>query len=321
MPNINVAVIGRQAYSESLGKRGTSTDITFYNLKRDNDSVTFIEPTKYPDRLSSLQCAVSISQMAVLVVDSIDARFGEEVVMLDCAGVSKGYIVLRNSIQLSEIAPFIRGTTVEKYRFIEDSPPAIREALLAEARNAGSGHAEGEQYGSVAVDHFFNVKGVGTVALGTVIRGTVRKHDELKVLPGDKKAQIRSIQKHDDDAETASTGDRVGLALKGLAVEDLERGTLLTTDPSAKSDISISGEVDVVKYWREPMREGMAIHVGHAAQAIPGRIAESGASSGSTKPKAKILLDKKIAYLPGGRAILMYLGGAKLRVIGTMLLP
>lgn len=321
MPNINVAVIGHQAYSETLGKRGTSTDITFYNLKRDDDSVTFIEPTKYPERLSSLHCAVSISQMAILVVDSIDARFGEAVVMLDCAGISRGLIVLRNSIQLSEIAPFIRGTVVEEYALTEDAPPAIREALLAEARSAGAGQVVGEPHGSVAVDHSFNVKGVGTVALGTVIRGVVRKHDELNVLPGDKKAQIRSIQKHDDDAEAASSGDRVGLALKGIEVDDLERGTLLTTDPSAKSEISISGEVEIVKYWREPLREGMAVHIGHAAQAVPGRIAELGASSRGEKASVKISLDKKIAYLPGGRAILMYLAVAKLRIIGTMFLP
>lgn len=321
MPNINVAVVGHQAYSEGLGKRGTSTDIAFYNLKRDGESVTFIEPTKYPERLSSLLCAVSISQMAILVVDSIDARFGEEVVMLDCAGLSRGFIILRNSIQMTGVAPLIRGTVAENYTQIGDSPPAIREALLAEAKKPIAVSREGAEYGTVAIDHSFNVKGVGAVALGTVVKGSIRKHDEARILPGDKKALIRSIQKHDDDAETAHSGDRVGLALKGVGVEDLGRGALLTTDPLARSDDSIAGEIELVRYWQEPLREGMAVHLGHLAQTVPGKILEVGASGRGMNPLLKISLEKKIAHLPGGRAIVMYLAGAKLRIVGTILLP
>jgi selenocysteine-specific translation elongation factor len=44
MANLNVAVLGQLGYSESLGKKGTSTDITFYNLKKGDATVTFIEP-------------------------------------------------------------------------------------------------------------------------------------------------------------------------------------------------------------------------------------------------------------------------------------
>ncbi|MCK7520919.1 MAG: EF-Tu/IF-2/RF-3 family GTPase [Ignavibacteriales bacterium] len=65
-------------------------------------------------------------------------------------------------------------------------------------------------------------------------RGSIKKHDTLKVLPTEKTAQIRSIQKHDDDADYAITGDRVGLALKNIESEDLDRGFVLTNDPAYK---------------------------------------------------------------------------------------
>ncbi|MHC1631523.1 MAG: hypothetical protein ACXQT4_04425 [Methanotrichaceae archaeon] len=44
MANLNVVVLGLQGYAKHLGKIGTSTDITFYNLKRGENTVTFIEP-------------------------------------------------------------------------------------------------------------------------------------------------------------------------------------------------------------------------------------------------------------------------------------
>ena len=98
------------------------------------------------------------------------------------------------------------------------------------------------------VDHAFNVKGVGVVVLGVVTSGVVQKHATLNVLPGGKSAQVRSIQKHDDEFDVAGEGDRVGLALKNVEVEDLDRGAVLTNDSSIKTSSKLetpcfSGEV------------------------------------------------------------------------------
>ncbi len=51
MGNITVTILGAQGYGSNLAKKGTSTDITLYNLKKGEDTVTFIEPTRYPERL------------------------------------------------------------------------------------------------------------------------------------------------------------------------------------------------------------------------------------------------------------------------------
>ena len=54
MGNITVAIIGAQGYGKNIGKKGTITDITFYNIKKGEDTVTLIEPTRYPERLAPL---------------------------------------------------------------------------------------------------------------------------------------------------------------------------------------------------------------------------------------------------------------------------
>ena len=118
MSNLTVAILAPPDYSKDLGKKGTVSDITFYNLKKGEATVTFIEPTRYPEKLSSLFYTVSISDRVVLVVDEINATFGECVLMLQCAGKSSGYLILKNYITPDQIAPLIKGTILEHYEVI-----------------------------------------------------------------------------------------------------------------------------------------------------------------------------------------------------------
>src|SRR5665647_3875258 len=97
MPNMNVAVLAPAGYAKDLGKAGTASDITLYNLKKGEVTVTFLEPTRYPERLASLFYAVSPADIAVLVVDEVTAQFGEQVLMLDCLGVREGLSLIHIS--------------------------------------------------------------------------------------------------------------------------------------------------------------------------------------------------------------------------------
>jgi selenocysteine-specific translation elongation factor len=171
------------------------------------------------------------------------------------------------------------------------------------------------------VDHFFNVRGIGTVVLGSVAEGTIKKHDELMVLPGDKTALVRSIQKHDEDFDIAGAGERTGIALKGVEVEDLDRGTILTNDKSIKKISSLTAKVQIVKYWPSPLKEGMVFHIGHWMQFVPARVEAVKAESDWHKVELTLKLDKMLVYRPGTRAVLTYPEGGKLRVVGTIDLP
>jgi hypothetical protein len=64
MGNLNVAIIGPVDYAKDLAKKGTSTDITLYDMKKDQDTVTLIEPTKYPERIAPLFYSVSMANVA-----------------------------------------------------------------------------------------------------------------------------------------------------------------------------------------------------------------------------------------------------------------
>jgi selenocysteine-specific translation elongation factor len=317
MPNLTVAVIGPEGYAGHLGKKGTVSDITFYNQKRDETTVTYIEPSRYPERISSLFFAVSIADMALLVVDEITPVFGECVLMLDTARVKKGVLVLRNYLSPDQVLPLVKGTAVENYTLEPDDHNHLRELF---AGIAGQQPARGKdlQYGSVPVDHHFPVKGVGTVVLGGVAEGKVKVHDQLRVFPTNKVAHVRSIQKHDDDVTEASAGDRVGLALKGVDPEDLDRGYVLSNNPSLVVSGILNGRAELVRYWPSPLKEQMVVSLGHWMQFVPAKVAYVNNSGDWRRPEVTFRSEKELIYPPGSTVLIHYLEGGKLRVVGRI---
>ena len=317
MSNLMIAVLGKLGYSSNFGKKGTSTDITLYNLKKGENTVTFIEPTRYPDRLAPLFYCCSLATKAIVVVEELNAVLGEQLVMLQCCGINSGFFVLKNYIAPEKIHPLVKGTILENYKFAEDQPSLIREELEREIKQT---HFSGNNktFGTVPVDHAFNVKGIGAVILGVVVNGSIKIHDSLNVLPGIKNTEVRSIQKHDDNFDSASEADRVGLALKNIKIEDIDRGTVLTNDPQIKTTKTITAQASLIKYWNTPVKTGMVLHIGHWMQVLNCTVESVKDQPGSHTPTLTLSLDKEIVYRPNDNAVLMYLEGGKLRVMGTI---
>jgi selenocysteine-specific translation elongation factor len=270
--------------------------------------------------LAPLFYACALAKEAIIIVDELNATFGEQLVMLQCSDIKTGYIVLRNYIPKEKIQPIIKGTSLENFEFVADDANQLREKLLADAAKQKPA-PNAQTIGTVPVDHAFNVKGVGVVVLGIVAYGTIQKHATLNVLPAAKTAQVRSIQKHDDEFDVAGEGDRVGLALKNVEVEDLDRGTILTNDPSIKTITKLQVQASLVKYWQTPIKAGMVVHIGHWTQFITAKVEAATEASDPKKPILSVTLDRPLVYRPNDKAVLMYLDGAKLRVAGTVGLP
>jgi selenocysteine-specific elongation factor len=77
------------------------------------------------------------------------------------------------------------------------------------------------------IDRVFTIKGFGTVATGTLISGTLRKEEEVEVLPGHRRVRVRGIQNHNQAAEQAVAGQRTAVNLAGVSPEELARGMML----------------------------------------------------------------------------------------------
>lgn len=236
--------------------------------------------------------------------------------MLDAVGVREGSIVLRNYITCEQLSSLTKGTVLEGYVQEDDDPVGLQGKLLSLAERPRQSRPGP---GTISIDTAFNVRGIGAVALGTVKSGTIRKHDLLRVLPGTATTEVRSIQKHDEDFEDAGVGDHIGVALKGVEAEALERGSVLTADSTLKLTTEIDAEAHLFPYFQTPLMPGATIHLGHWLQYSLARI-EAVEGEGRSA-RFKVHLDRPLVHPPGAKAVITHIDSPKLRVAGTIELP
>jgi selenocysteine-specific elongation factor len=109
---------------------------------------------------------------------------------------------------------------------LEDLRKAI--ARLAE----GFGRVRGELPTRLWVDRAFAIAGAGTVATGTLWSGSVGSGDVLRIEPGGRDVRVRTVEVHDASVARAEAGQRVAVALPGVARDELRRGVALV-EPGA----------------------------------------------------------------------------------------
>jgi len=103
------------------------------------------------------------------------------------------------------------------------------------------------------IDRTYSVTGVGAVASGTIMSGTVEAGDELLLGPmGDgsfREVEVRSIEMHYHRVDEAKAGRIVGIALKGVEEREIERGMALLPRESDPDPIrEFSAEVMVLNH-------------------------------------------------------------------------
>ena len=66
------------------------------------------------------------------------------------------------------------------------------------------------------VDRVFTLRGIGTVATGTLWSGSIGEGEKLRLEPAGRDVRVRSVQVHDAAVARADAGQRVAVSLPGL---------------------------------------------------------------------------------------------------------
>ncbi|MEW6604532.1 MAG: EF-Tu/IF-2/RF-3 family GTPase [Thermoproteota archaeon] len=245
MNSINFVVLGDSSIAAQLGKKGTATDIVIYDRKTADTVYTWTAPVTFPDKIQPLLQAVKIAEYAILNVAKLDKFLGEQVMALDAVGLADGFVMHSYEVDREKLRMLLKGTSLANYQFVESVDQLKQE--MGKLKPKGS---DGPVM--IPVDHAFDVKGVGTVALGVVKQGTVKVYDELVLLPGKKSVLVKSIQMHDDPVESSSSPARVGLAIKGPGADDISRGDVICAPDAVK----VSSDTISVKFAKSPFFKG-----------------------------------------------------------------
>ena len=308
-----LCVLNSEDLASKLGKKGSETDMTLYNLKKDDKSLTVSSPTKYPDKLPPLLYSLYLGDEVYMVIDKLDRTIGEMMVACQVMDKRKGMIILDNYITPDQIKPLIKDTVLDNWEIVEGMPDpnVMRESLLEREPVVREGPTR------VSIDQSFPVKGLGTVSLGLVDQGIVKKHQNLLVLPDGKRTIVRSIQVHDNDVPEAGSGSRVGLVLKNVEPDDVKRGSVLAEEGVLKVADTLKLKVNVSPFWRNVLKDGMAVHMSSGMQFTACTISMSGELKAGEEGEVTVKLDNQFVYDNSDKMALSWLESTGPRIIGS----
>ena len=100
----------------------------------------------------------------------------------------------------------------------------------------------------MAIEDVFSIAGRGTVATGRVERGIVNSAEEVELvgLKPTQKTTVVSIEMFNKILDEGRSGDNVGILLRGLKKEDVERGQVLAKPESITPHTEFEGEVYIL---------------------------------------------------------------------------
>lgn len=299
--SINFAVLGKQDIANEFGKKGTETDLALYDRKESELIKTWVTAKGFPDKIQPLFQAIYLSEYVIFHVDALDKFTGEQIIALDSLQKEKGILSHTFDVDESRLDSMIKGTVLEKYRKVEQDK--IKEELDKLEPISKDGNPQ------IAIDHCFDVKGVGTVILGKVTSGKIKQYDNLKLYPAGIDVMIKSIQMHDDPVEEAVSPARVGLAVKGAKPDQVSRGDMICKEDDVKIQSNI--EVDFKKnpFYKGDISENQMCLVNIGLQV-------KAAKFSSIEP-LKIAFDKPAICNSGDICVILKPESTSIRILGS----
>ncbi len=176
----------------------------------------------------------------------------EDVDMIDLVEEEIRDLLKKNGFD-GDNAPIIRGSAlkaVENPTDAEGAAKCIWELLNALDTYFPDPARENDKPFLMPVEDVFSIKGRGTVVTGRIERGTLNMNDPIEIvgLQDDPTATVcTGIEMFHKQHPSAEAGMNVGLLLRGIDKDNVERGQVLAKPGSVKPFSKFEAEVYVLK--------------------------------------------------------------------------
>ena len=211
---------------------------------------------------------------AILVVSAADGpmpQTREHILLARQVGVPAICVYLNKTDQvddeeLLELVEMEIRELLGQYEFPGDDIPIVKGSAL-KAIEGDDGHKESILKLMEAVDSYipeperpidkdflmpvedvFSIEGRGTVATGRVERGIIKKMEEVEIIgiKDTQKTTITDIEMFRKLLDEGRAGDNVGLLVRGVKKEEIERGQVIAKPGSVKPHTDFEAEVYVL---------------------------------------------------------------------------
>ena len=242
----------------------------------------------------------------------------EHLAILSLLGVRGGVVVLTKrdlveeewlGLVEEEVRALLAGSALADAEIISVCAPrgegldALREALARVA--AAIPRKAANDLFRLPVDRAFSVRGTGTVITGTVWSGVLRRDEIVRIMPEGPTARVRSLQRHGQPVDEVAPGERAAIALAGVDLADVARGSVLVTGPAWASTTVLRAEVAMLDSSDREIdaRTRVRFHLGTAdvgARVVTPR----GSIAPGARTPARIVLETPVVARAGDRFVL-----------------
>jgi elongation factor 1-alpha len=245
-------------------ERGITIDLAFQKFETSKYFFTLIDAPGHKDFIKNMITGASEADAAILV---ISVKPGETEASIEPGGQGREHAFLAKTLGVGQIVVALNkmddvgyqearykevrdnvekmlksvGFNVAKINFVpvsgwkgdnlvkkSENMPWYKGATLAEALDAFEPPEKpvGKPL-RVPIQDVYTITGVGTVPVGRVETGIMRPNDKVIVMPSGALGEIKSIETHHTQLESAEAGDNVGFNLRGVDKKSIKRGDII----------------------------------------------------------------------------------------------
>ncbi|KKT70139.1 MAG: Elongation factor Tu, partial [candidate division WWE3 bacterium GW2011_GWB1_44_4] len=145
-------------------------------------------------------------------------------------------------------APVIKGSAAKALEGDPEAVKAIEQLMDAVDSYIPTPIRETDKPFLMPVEDVFSIKGRGTVATGRIERGVVKVNEEIEIvgIRETKKTVVTGVEMFKKTLSEGQAGDNVGILLRGIERDDIERGQVLAKPGSVKPHYEFEAEVVIL---------------------------------------------------------------------------
>jgi elongation factor 1-alpha len=245
-------------------ERGITIDLAFQKFETSKYFYTLIDAPGHRDFIKNMITGASEADAAVLVVST---KPGETEAATDPGGQAREHAFLSRTLGVSQLIVALNkmddsnyteprykevkeivekmlklvGYNTSKINFIpvsgwkgdnllkkSDKMPWYKGPTLGEALDLFDPPEKpiGKPL-RIPIQDVYSITGVGTVPVGRVETGILKANDKVVVMPSGVTGEVKSIETHHTQMESAEAGDNIGFNLRGVDKKSIKRGDVI----------------------------------------------------------------------------------------------
>ncbi len=254
--------------------RGVTINITHVEYETEKRHYAHIDAPGHADYIKNMITGAAQMDGAILVVAATDGpmpQTREHILLAKQVNVPKIVVALNkvdmvDDEELLDLVEMEVRELLSKYGYDGDNTPIVRVSALKALEGDEKAQEQVMELMKTVdeyipdpvrdtdkpflmpIEDVFSIKGRGTVVTGRVEAGTLKVNDEVEIigLREPQKTVVTGIEMFRKMLDEAQAGDNVGVLLRGIGKDDVERGQVLAKPGTAKAHTEFEAEVYIL---------------------------------------------------------------------------